>query len=165
VRSPNRTRRLKETFVGLPLAAQFVLALSALIAAGFAVAIGVISYGEYAETHSDAFMPLLIGAAVLISFVIAFFVWGNGNAVMRREHARFTREDAQSAVENCLDPHGIDHDEWDLFLGFPVDDPYLESIRQRCIRVWDEDGPEPVAPRLRRELEEILRELASPVPH
>ena len=160
MRSPIKTRRLKETFVRLPLAAQFVLALSALIAAGFAVAIGVDSYGEYAETHSGAFMPLLIGAAVLISFVIAFFVWGDEETAMRREHARFTREDVQSAVENCLGLHGSDHDEWDLFLGFAIDDPYLESVRQRCIRVWDEeDEVEPVGASLRRELEEILQEL------
>jgi hypothetical protein len=145
--------------VALPLAAQFVRALSALIAAGFAVALGVDWYGQYAETHSDAFLPLLIGAAVLLSFIIAFFVWGNGETAIRREHARFTREDVQSAVENCLDQHGTDHDEWDLFLGFPIDDPYLESVRQRCIRVWDEDGPEPVEARLRRELEAILQEL------
>jgi hypothetical protein len=157
--APNRTRRLKETFVGLPLAAQFVLALTVLIAAGFAVAIAVDWYGQYAETHSDAVMPLLIGAVVLISFVIAFLVWGNGETAIRREHARFTCEDVQSAVENCLDLHGIDHDEWDLFLGFPIDDPYLESVRQRCIRVWDEDGPEPVEARSRREVEEILQEL------
>ena len=51
------------------------------------------------------------------------------------------------------------HDEWDLFLAWPIDDPYLESVRQRCIRVCDEDGPEPVEARLRQELEEILQEL------
>jgi hypothetical protein len=164
VRSRDRARRLTETFGRLPLAAQFVLALSALIAAGFAVAIGVDVYGEYAETHSNAFMPLIIGAVIVISVVIAFFVWGNGETGIRREHAGFTPDDVQSAIKNCLDLHGIDHDEWDLFLGFPIDDPYLESVRQRCIRVWDEHGPEPVGERLRRELEEILGELASPVP-
>jgi hypothetical protein len=37
----NRTRQLKQTFVRLLLAVQFVLALSALIAAGIAVAFGV----------------------------------------------------------------------------------------------------------------------------
>ena len=139
--TPNRTRRFKETFAELPLAAQFVLALTALIAAGVAVAIGVIAYGEYTETHGP-FMPLLIGGAVLIASVTAFFVWTNG--ATERQHARFTAEDVQSAVENCLDLHGDDHDEWDLFLGWPIDDPYLESVRQRCIRLWDEDGPEPV---------------------
>jgi hypothetical protein len=61
--TPNRTRRFKEAFAGLPLAAQFVLALTALIAAGVAVAIVVDRYAEYAETHGP-FMPLLIGVAV-----------------------------------------------------------------------------------------------------
>jgi hypothetical protein len=104
------------------------------------------------------FISLLSGGAVLIASVIAFFA--RGNAAMRREHARFTTEDVQSAVENCLDLHdALDHDEWDLFLAWPIDDRYLESVRQRCIRVWDEDGPEPVEPRLRRTLEEILQEL------
>jgi hypothetical protein len=153
VRSPTRIRQLNETFAGLPLAAQFVLALTALIAAGFAVAIGVDWYGVYAETHGP-FMPLLIGGTVLIASVTAFFVWANG--ATERQHARFAAEDVQSAVENCLDLHGDDHDEWDLFLGWPIDDPYLESVRQRCIQIRD---AEPVEARLRQELEEILQEL------
>jgi hypothetical protein len=100
---------------------------------------------------------LLIGGAVLISAVIAFFAWDN--AATRRHHARFTREDVLSAVENCLGVHGDSHDEWDLFLGWLIDDAYLESVRQRCLRAWDEHGPEPVGPRLRTELETIAREL------
>jgi hypothetical protein len=51
----------------------------------------------------------LIGAAVLISFVIAFFAWAKVST--RRQHAGFTREDVQSAVENCLDLHGDTHDD------------------------------------------------------
>lgn len=144
-------------FVGLPLAAQFVLALCALIAAGIAVAFGVDWYGVYEETHGP-FMALLIGGVVLIASVAAFFVWANGGT--ERQHARFTSEDVQSAIENCLDLHGDDHDEWDLFLGFPIDDPYLESVRQRCIRIWDQDDvSEPVEGRLRQELEQTLQEL------
>ena len=135
---------------------QFVLALSALIAAGVAVAFAVDWYGVYEETHGPL-MPLLIGGAIVIAPVTAFFVWANG--ATERQHARFTRQDVQSAVENCLDMHGTDHDEWDLFLGFPINDPYLESVRQRCIQLWDADGPEPVDARLRRELEKILQEL------
>ena len=159
--TPNRTRRFKQAFAGLPLAAQFVLALTALIAAGFAAATAVIWYGEYAETHGP-FMPLLIGVAVLTASVTAFLIWSNG--ATQRQHARFTPEDVQSAVENCLDLDAEDHDEWDLFLGLPIDDPHLESVRQRCIRIWDEDDPEPVGTRLRSELEEILQELRSRVP-
>lgn len=134
-----------------------MLALSALVAAGIAVAFGVDWYGVYEETHGP-FMPLLIGGAVLIASVAVFFVCANG--ATERQHAPFTAEDVQSAVENCLDLHGDDHDEWDLFLGWPIDDPYLESVRQRCIRIWDQDDvPEPVGGRLRQELEEILQEL------
>ena len=159
--TPNRTRRFKETFVGLPLAAQFVLALTALIAAGIAVAFSVDWYAVYEETHGP-FIPLLVGGAVVIASVTAFFVWANG--ATERQHARFTAEDVQSAVENCLGLHGDDHDEWDLFLGFPIDDPYLESVRQRCIQTWDQDDvPEPVEGRLREELEGILQELRSQV--
>jgi hypothetical protein len=154
--TPYRTRRLKETFAGLPLAAQFVLALTALIAAGLSMAIAVNWYKEYAETQGP-FMPLLIGVAVLIASVTAFFIWDNG--ATQRQHARFTPEDVQSAVENCLDLHGDDHDEWDLFLWLPIDDPYLESVRQRCIRIWDEHDPEPVSMGLRDELENIRQEL------
>lgn len=132
------------------------VALSALIAAGFAVAIGVDWYGVYAETHGP-FMPLVIGAAFLISSGVAFFAWANGAA--QRQHAGFTAEDVQSAIENCLDLHADDDDEWDLFLGFSIDDPYLESVRQRCIRMWDERGPEPVSPSVRDELEKMRQEL------
>src|SRR5215510_16150357 len=121
--TPNRTRRFKETFAGLPLAAQFVLALTALIAAGLALAIGVMWYGEYAETHGP-FMLRLIGGAVLVASVTAFWIWENGaGRRQQRQHARFTAEDVQSAVENCLDPHNADdHLEWYLFLEWPVDD-------------------------------------------
>jgi hypothetical protein len=155
VRPRNRTRQLKETFAGLPLAVQFVLALTALIAAGLAAAIGVDWYGVYAETHGPL-LPLLIGGAVLIASVTAFFVWANG--ATKRQHARVAAEDVQSAIENCLCLHDTDHDEWDLFLAYPIADSYLESVRQRCIQIWD---AEPVEPRLRQQLDEILRELRS----
>jgi hypothetical protein len=64
------------------------------------VLIAVIWHGEYAETHSSAFMPLLTGAVVLASFVMALFLCRNGETAIRRQHARFTPEDVQSAVEN-----------------------------------------------------------------
>src|SRR3954464_15186002 len=105
---------------------------------------------------------MLIGAAVLISFVIAFFAWDR--AATRRRHARLAREEVQSAVENCLGRHGETHDEWDLFLAWPIDDPYLESVRQRCLQAWNEHGPEPVGTRLRLELEQIVEELRGRVP-
>jgi hypothetical protein len=103
---------------------------------------------------------LLTGAIVLIVSVVVFFAWSNVET--RRTHASSTREDVRYAVENCLGLNDHHHDAWDLFLAWPIDDPYLESVRQRCLRVWDEHGPEPVGARLRQELEEILRELQAP---
>jgi hypothetical protein len=105
---------------------------------------------------------LRIGAAVLTALVIAFFAWER--AATRRRHARLTREEVHSAVENCLGMHGDTHDEWDLFLSWPIDDSYLESVRQRCLEAWNEHGPEPVGTRLRLELEQILQELRRRAP-
>jgi hypothetical protein len=76
VPSPYSTRQIKKTFARLPLAAQFVLALTALIGIGFVVAVGIIWEGEYEETHG-AFMPLLIGGAVVIASFTAFLLWRN----------------------------------------------------------------------------------------
>jgi hypothetical protein len=94
---------------------------------------------------------------VVLASVAAFFAWANG--ATRSRHARFTREDVQSAIENVLGLHGDLHDEWDLFMARPIDDLYLESVRQRCLRIWEELGPEPIGPRLRRELEDIHQEI------
>jgi hypothetical protein len=111
----------------------------------------------YEEAHGP-FVPLPIGGAMLIASVTALFAWTSGTT--RRQHARFAAEGIQSAVENCLDlDDGVDHDEWDLFLASPIDDLHLESVRQRCIQVWEENGPGPVEARLRQELEKIHQEL------
>ena len=102
----------------------------------------------------SASMRLLLGLGVAVVGMAAFFAWANRGT--RRNHAGFTPHDVQFAIENRLgrnDPH---LDEWDLFLGWPIDDPGLESIRQRCIRLSDEfSREEQLVPRL----EEILAEL------
>ena len=127
------------------------------------MAIGVDWYGQYAETHGP-FMPLLIGGAVLIASVTAFFACANG--ATERQHARFTPEDVQSALENCLDLHGDDHDEsgtssW----GSPSMTHTWNRFASAVSRSWDpDDVSEPVAGRLREELEKILQELRSRVP-
>jgi hypothetical protein len=51
MRHANRSRRFKEAFARLPLMARFVVALSALVVAGFGVAVAVIWYGDYGQTH------------------------------------------------------------------------------------------------------------------
>jgi hypothetical protein len=80
-------------------------------------------------------------ALIVIAFVFvgvpAFFAWAGWEA--RRHHARFTRRDVQAAFEDALGPSGY-FDDWELFLAWPINDPYLESVRQRCIQIWDECG-------------------------
>lgn len=66
--------------------------------------------------------------------VVVFFAWANHRT--KREHATFTRGDVVAAIENVLSD-GY-HDEWDLFLAWPIGDPYLESVRQRCIAISNE---------------------------
>jgi hypothetical protein len=36
------------------------------------------------------------------------------------------------ALEEFVSSDSVYHDAWDLFCSWPIDDPYLESIRQRC---------------------------------
>ena len=60
----------------------------------------------------------------------------------RREHAKFTRREVEAALEEFVSPDSVYHDLWDLFLAWPVDDPYLESIRQRCRRVAEGNAAE-----------------------
>jgi len=52
-----------------------------------------------------------------------------------------TPKDVEAALAELLDPRAHDHDTWDLFLGWPIDDLYLESIRLECLRVCQECPP------------------------
>ncbi|HTJ78843.1 MAG TPA: hypothetical protein VL357_07575 [Rariglobus sp.] len=76
--------------------------------------------------------PLIIIA--LVAIVPIFFVWANHRT--KKQHATFSKDDVVSAIQNVIS--GSDHDEWDLFLSWPIQDPYLESIRQRCIDISKE---------------------------
>ena len=67
---------------------------------------------------------------IILAAVAGFFAWAN--AQTRRAYARSTRSDVEAALEEFVSPTSTYHDHWDLFLGWPIDDPYLESIRQRC---------------------------------
>jgi uncharacterized membrane protein len=72
--------------------------------------------------------------ALLVIAVICFFVWANRQT--KRQHAAFTKSDVIAAIENVLSD-GY-HDEWDLFLAWPIGDSYLESVRQRCHAISSE---------------------------
>ena len=58
---------------------------------------------------------------------VGFFVWSNHRT--KKLHAAFTKSDVRAAIESVL----LDgyHDEWDLFLAWPISDTYLESLRER----------------------------------
>jgi hypothetical protein len=76
MRHVSREQRLREAFAKLPLAAQFVLALSALIIAGFAVALAVMTYADYERTHwtpDRAWVLLAIFSVVTAAALIRAF--------------------------------------------------------------------------------------------
>jgi len=100
--------------------------------------------------------------ALLIVVIIAFFCWANYRT--KREHATFTKNDVISAIENVLGLGNDDYrDEWDLFLNWPIEDPYLESVRQRCIAISakysDVEEGKDIASSGEAELHLILEEL------
>ena len=76
---------------------------------------------------------VVLAAAVA---VVAFFVWANRQTA--KAHARFTLRDLEIALVEVLDPHARTHDTWDRFLAWPINNPYLESVRQACQRIFQE---------------------------
>jgi hypothetical protein len=77
---------------------------------------------------------VLIVWLVIIAIVV-FFNWANHRTKI--QHAAFTKSDVIAAIENVVWGYD-DHDEWDLFLAWPIGDPYLESVRQRCLAISSE---------------------------
>ena len=97
----------------------------------------------------------LIVVALGLVGVPAFFVWANW--ATRRHYARFKHRDVQGVLEDALGPSDY-YDDWEMFLGWPIDDPYLDSVRQRCSQIWDECGERPGDEFVAR-LKPILEEL------
>lgn len=101
----------------------------------------------------------VIVISLLIIGAVAFFVWADhrGDVI----HAKFTKDDVIPALECMLDDK-CSHDEFDLFLGRRIDDPNLESIRQRCLSLCQKypGGPgEDIAREGKEEIKKILKEL------
>ena len=80
-------------------------------------------------------MQWVLIATLLVIAVFCFFAWANHQT--KKEHAAFTKRDVMTAIENVLSSDDY-HDEWDLFLAWPIGDSYLESVRQRCIAISNE---------------------------
>lgn len=86
-------------------------------------------------------MDWIFAFCLLIVALACFSAWAHRQTT--KAHAAFTRYDVIAAIENVLDlniePGESNlHDEWDLFLAWPIDDPYLESIRQKCFAIFVE---------------------------
>jgi len=92
--------------------------------------------------------------------VVGFFVWANQKT--KKTHARFKLSDVVDALEDFISPNSY-HDDWDLFLRWPIDDLYLESIRERCLRVVQDCPPETATEEISKngleQIHSILEEL------
>lgn len=86
-------------------------------------------------------MSLWAVVIVAAAGIVVFFVWANRQTA--KAHARFTSKDVEAALSELLDPQARDHDTWDLFLAWPINDTYLESIRLECLKICQECPPVP----------------------
>ena len=86
-------------------------------------------------------MTLWAAVIAVAAGIVAFFAWANRQTA--KAHARFTAKDVEIALGQLLDPEARTHDTWDLFIAWPINDPYLESIRQECLRICQECPPVP----------------------
>ena len=106
------------------------------------------------------FYPFMLSAALAVT---GFFLWARRQT--RRKHARFRRQDVRDAFEQVLSANAFTRDTWELFLKWPIDDPYLESIRQRCRHVVADWPRTKVTEYIAKEgidrLEEIYKELCN----
>jgi len=74
---------------------------------------------------------LIIGLA--FSALIVFFILAN--RLTQSIHAKFEKKDVVSALKNLISEDYSSRDEFDLFISWPINDPYLESVRQRAIAI------------------------------
>lgn len=86
-------------------------------------------------------MSLWAAVIAAAAGIVVFFGWANRQTA--KAHARFTPKDVETALTELLDPQAHDHDTWDLFLAWPINDPHLESIRLECLRICQECPPVP----------------------
>jgi hypothetical protein len=104
----------------------------------------------------------IVIAVIVVCATGAAMFFALANRATRRVHAAFGPKQVESALRCALDDSGY-HDEFDLFLAWPIDDPYLESIRRRCHEIIRISGParagDDVSQEGKDRIREILREL------
>jgi hypothetical protein len=104
----------------------------------------------------------IAGLAVVIALVALVFILGSRTTALG--HARFTTADVEEALTEVISPDSAYHDAWDLFLAWPIGDPYLESIRQRCLAIVKNDDPpkgRDISYGAERQIKALLDELRS----
>lgn len=79
-------------------------------------------------------MNIILILSVIALALVILFVFGHRKT--RAKHAVFDKKDIISALENLISKDAQDHDEFDLFRAWPIDNPYLESIRQRASEIY-----------------------------
>lgn len=79
-------------------------------------------------------LALVIGIGTL--FVIAAFILVlNDRLRAKKAHAAFTKWDVIDAIQHGMSPEDDHDDQWGSFLLWPIRDPLLEAVRQRCIAI------------------------------
>ena len=106
-------------------------------------------------------MDLLIIVVTATIFLALPFVLAN--LLTKRRHFAFTKDDVVGAIENVLSNIDETHDQWDMFLSWPIRDHELESIRQKCLTIdkdysYKEKGKD-IASAGEQKLRSILEEL------
>ncbi len=72
---------------------------------------------------------IFVVCLILVVFIV-FFAWASNQA--KAKHAKFDKSDVLSALKNLIaDDSTNNHDEFDMFISWPINDSYLESIRKR----------------------------------
>ncbi len=71
---------------------------------------------------------LFYGTLSVVVFFTATNLWS------KWRYSKSTLADVERALLDVLEPGG-GLGAWDLFLSWPIDDRYCESVRQRCIQI------------------------------
>jgi hypothetical protein len=103
-----------------------------------------------------------VGAVLLTSLVGGAIFFALANRATRRRHAGLGRIEVEPALQCVLDDTQC-HDAFDLFLTWPIDDPYLESIREQCHEVVRTSQPastgEDISEKGKDRIRAILRDM------
>lgn len=103
---------------------------------------------------------LIIG--LVLAIIVAFFTWAGHQAKVT--HAQFQMKDVISALNNFISDSSTDHYEFDMFVSLPIDEPYLDSIRQKALyycRKFPGTETQDISPEGVKEIESLIYELQS----